>query len=282
MLDFTRDLYNQLLEQLENPTDTRMRKSLSSDRRLELIRNVISQVKERLITYRFTSEGEEICFFKTVLPSLFALYIYHREKFDLETARQTGSSRLQAEYQQALVSRMDDFFKVNAQLIEYHRSERKDLDRLYFLLDSPLNRDCGDLTLLALNAPCCPTYTLKVATGLAYSELEQDLRQQEQSKQENLVILPEDGRLVWTASKQGLVELSYALKANGAFNNGQADLNTITRYLEIVFFVHLGNVSSRFQKILYRVAGHTHYIHELEEALERMIDDLENERLGEE
>jgi hypothetical protein len=281
MLDFTQKLHEQLVMQLEHPTDKRPGKPLSSNGRLELIRNVISQVKERLKTYWFYSREEEICFFRTVLPSLFALHIYHREKFDMETAQQACSIRAQAEYMETLVRKMDDFFKVNAQLIEYYRSERHDLDGLYFLLDSPLNRDSGDLPLLALNAPCCPAYTLKVATLLAYSDLEQDLRQMEQAKKKDVVLLPEEGRLVWTASKQGLVELGYSLKAGGAFNNGQADLNMIFQYLQTVLSVQLGNVSSRFQKILYRSTGHTQYLDELKESLEHMINNLEDERLGE-
>jgi hypothetical protein len=96
-----------------------------------------------------------------------------------------------------------------------------------------------------------------------------------------VVLLPEEGRLVWTASKQGLVELGYSLKAGGAFNNGQADLNMIFQYLQTVLSVQLGNVSSRFQKILYRSTGHTQYLDELKESLEHMINNLEDERLGE-
>ncbi len=53
--------------------------------------------------------------------------------------------------------------------------------------------------------------------------------------------LPDDA-LLWTGSKRALIELIYALEANGDFNRGNASLKEIAEYFEIIFHIEIGDL----------------------------------------
>jgi hypothetical protein len=85
--------------------------------------------------------------------------------------------------------------------------------------------------------------------------------------------LPYDSGLIFTAPKVCLIELGYALKAHGSFNNGNAPVNKIIRALEQMTSVDLGNTSRSFQEIRARKIGLTKYLDALKTSLtERMGD----------
>jgi len=118
-------------------------------------------------------------------------------------------------------------------------------------------------------------YSLKIARILAYTHIEQDIRHIFLGREVETAPLPGEIKLEWTDSKAGLIELIYSLKEQGAFNNGKANLKTITRYFENIFSVRLGNSSSAFQEILSRKSGYTNYIDKLKDKLESKIDRIE-------
>ena len=88
--------------------------------------------------------------------------------------------------------------------------------------------------------------------------------------------LPFDSGLIFTAPKVCLIELGYALKAHGSFNNGNAPVNKIIRALEQMTGIDLGNTSRSFQEIRARKMGLTKYLDALKTSLtERMGDDMD-------
>ena len=79
-------------------------------------------------------------------------------------------------------------------------------------------------------------------------------------------------KLVWTFPKIALIELIYAFKAAGTFNNGSADLKRIIRYFERIFSVDLGNYSRSYQEIVTRKTGFTIFLDLLKEKMRIGID----------
>jgi hypothetical protein len=115
---------------------------------------------------------------------------------------------------------------------------------------------------------------------LAYTRLERDMQDNNSGdKFDPAQLKYESGKLRWTDAKQGLIELIYALKEKGAFNDGKADLYKITGYFEEVFSIKLGNISSNFQKVLSRKTGYTNYIDKLKDKLLGRIDDIEDKHI---
>jgi hypothetical protein len=125
-----------------------------------------------------------------------------------------------------------------------------------------------------------PMHSDKIATLLAYSQLLVTLEQYVGTRQGTASDqYGQTNGLTWTDSKQGLVELIYSLKEQGAFNSGSADIKSITQFFEKTFGVQLGNTSSMFQKILSRKTGQTHYIDQLKKRLSIRIDDIDERPL---
>lgn len=278
MTDFTKNLYDELLSKLEDLDKSRDLESFSPDQRIELILDALNRLKEKLRSYQFESDDAEIRFFKIIMPRFLSLYIYYFEKFDLESVELTGSSKVKCEYCQRRFDEIDIFFNDNREFLRYYRSGRTDLDKYYFLRNSTGNPGKPDWFATIIDPSVCTVYSLKLAWMLAYPRIERDLQAARTGWARELAGTPDDGnKLVWTDTKAGLVELIYSLKGRGAFNNGKADLQKITKYFEHVFCVQLSNPSSSFQKILYRKKGYTKYLDVLKEEIDKIIDEMDED-----
>jgi hypothetical protein len=275
MLDFARALHDELLQILEELDSHRDPLDFSPDHRLQAVQSAIDQIKEKLKSHQFSDESEEIQFFKSVLPLFLSLFIYYREKFELESIQLIGTLQSRHEYIEVQSRRIEDFFRQHAEFFRYYRSGKTNLDRHYFLRSSSINQDNTELLGFVMDASFCTIYSVKIATILAFTRLEQDLHPVTKTvcnESENPRTNP--NKLEWTDTKVGLIELIYSLKEQGAFNNGKADLKTIVQYFERIFSIHLGNSSSAFQEILSRKTGSTNYIDKLRDKLRQRIDEI--------
>ena len=82
--------------------------------------------------------------------------------------------------------------------------------------------------------------------------------------------------IIWTGKKVALIELIYALFIDGAFNNGNADLNEIVKALEIAFQIDLGNFSRTFSEIKARKMNRIKYLDILIEKLSSKMDESDD------
>ncbi|HMH33149.1 MAG TPA: hypothetical protein VK543_08985, partial [Puia sp.] len=113
MLDFAQNLYEELLFKLDSTVPDL--KTFSPDQRLGLILRSIDQLKEKLKSYTFHSEEEEISFFRSRLPLFLSLFLYYSEKFDLESVQLAGTPQSRLEYFDRQFSRVGHFFIANAE-----------------------------------------------------------------------------------------------------------------------------------------------------------------------
>jgi len=275
MLEITKQLYEDLLSKLENTDRERDQERLLPGPCLDLIRGVIDQLKEKLKTWSFGNEEEEILFFKSALPSVLSLLIYYTEKFEMESVRFVRTPKWMLEYCELTYWRMENFFKENAEFFRYWLSGDTGLDAHYFLRSGFLNQGKKDLMSSLMDSGLGAFNSIRVATILAYRRLEQDIRNIFPHKEGTAATETEETKLEWTDSKTGLIELIYSLREQGAFNNGKADVKTITDYFENAFSVSLGNVSKYFQEILRRKTGRANYIDKLKDKLLGRIEEIE-------
>ncbi len=281
MLEFAQKLHDELLLELDSQNENHNIKSFSPDQRLSLILASIDRLKEKLKSYEFLSEEDEVYFFKKLLPLFLSLHLYYKEKFDLQSIELFGTPQLRNGYFERLFIRIEDFFNENAEFLKYYRSGKTYLDKYYFLRNSSFQQEHMDLLTSLIDPSCCTIYSIKVANILTYSKLERDIRNIFLGeKDEGLPLTNNKTKLEWTDTKAGLVELIYSLKAKGAFNNGKAGLKNITEYFENMFSVRLGNTSRSFQEILSRKTGYTQYIDKLRDNLNSRIDEIEDENIA--
>jgi hypothetical protein len=280
MLEYARQLHEELSAELEGLTGTPSTNLNAPDERLTLVSTAIYRIKEKLKTYQFKDQKEEIEFNKFILPMFLSLDIYYTEKFDLECVELIGTEKSKYKFYRKTFKKIDDFFRRHIEFFKYYRSGRTDLDKDFFLRKSAWNGNTIDLFTHVIDPTFCTIYSLRVAMILAYTRLERDIQDNNSGdKFDPAQPKYESGKLRWTDAKQGLIELIYALKEKGAFNDGKADLYKITGYFEEVFSIKLGNISSNFQKVLSRKTGYTNYIDKLKDKLLGRIDYIEDRHI---
>lgn len=74
-------------------------------------------------------------------------------------------------------------------------------------------------------------------------------------------------KITWTGSKVSLIELIYAMHADGCFNNGNVTLKNITLVFESAFNVSLGNTRRKFIEIRARKSEPARFIDTLKQQL---------------
>src|SRR5690606_30830233 len=79
-------------------------------------------------------------------------------------------------------------------------------------------------------------------------------------------------QLVWTDSKNSLIELIYALYVNGAILNGNVSIRKITSIIQSVFNIELGEIHHAFHRIKNRTGSRTAYLDQLKKSLEEYMD----------
>jgi hypothetical protein len=80
----------------------------------------------------------------------------------------------------------------------------------------------------------------------------------------------------WTGSKVALVELIYALHAEGVFNHGSAELKEVVTVFESAFDIELGQFNRAFLEIRARKSERTKFLNTLKEKLIWRMDDADD------
>lgn len=284
MTEFAQKLYEQILSELEELDRDRYAFGNISDRRLSIITAAIDQLKQKSRTYTFASEEEEIYFLKNKLPLFLSLFIYYSERASIECCARIGIEKSRNEYLELLLQKFDNYFRVNEEFFNYYRFDKTKFDKYYFLRNSYKYNEHTDLPVFMMDLSFCTIYSWKLATIMAYSRLEREIRFGNLEKKTDVIFADnilesELTKLVWTDAKMGLIELMYSLYEQGAFNYGKADIKTITRYFEKVFSVQLSNTSKSFQDILSRKKGYTAYLDKLREKIIGRIDEIEDNNM---
>jgi hypothetical protein len=276
MKAFTEKLYNELLSKLDE-LDRNYNPQNLTDPRLHLITTTIDKIKEKLKAFQFKCAGDEIHYFKNILPKTLALYIYYSDKIEWDRINLHGSLACKYKLSDRLFLQAENFREEQKVIYEYNRDERTDLDNLYFLRNSPLNRESGYQLIQIIDPSSAPVHCKFMAMNIAYSRMEHELKMiiAEEQGESSIKKL---GKLIlnWTGKQIDLIELGYGLYEMGSFNNGNASRKDIFDYFEEVFNVDLGNTSSLFQDIVQRKTGSTTFLDIMRKRLLQRIDEFLN------
>jgi RteC protein len=270
-------LYGGLIEQLDRSCVEHENTILICQNSIKTIKNAVDLLKKYLFTNPFKNSEEEIIFFKFIKPKFYAQFVYYNKIFKIELRRPIGSYLTEKDYLINELDKLSLFFKTNSNFYEYYRSGATFMDKHYFLRTSNEINVILDSTCLDADPNFTTSHDYKVAKILANDRLQIYLNRaidKQDSKKTGFTNQLALNPLKWTDSKTGLIELSYALKYAGSFNNGQADVKQISEYFEKVFDVELGNTSKAFQEILSRKSGYTNFLRKLDSKLVQYIESI--------
>ena len=255
MEQFLSELCNEVerrLNQIESKHDSVLDQSREATGYLE---GIFIMLKDKVSSYTFPTDEDEIYFFKQTKPRLFSNLIYYQKVYNIEINRPPGNNDIQMSYLKREMERINDFFDRNHDFFTYYRSDNRHLDHYYFKrgkpdihinLDSfsferdPLFSTCGDFKLAEI-----------IANERFLSYLKQQYDILDDSQSSIFGMLPKR-RPTWTAGKNNLTEFIYGVWADGSFDYGNISLAQLTSYFEVVCNIDLGNISSNFSDMKIR------------------------------
>lgn len=236
----------------------------------------LSKLKSFVLRCKFSTETEEIDFFKNRKPLLLSKLIYYNEVFRIETRRPSGGEKLTRKYYRAELSKLKEFFEENVDFYGYFRTKSTYLDHKYFIRKKLDIRLSLDSFVFEADARFSTSHDFKVARILANDLLEvylnDELLKLNRWNEEQYTVSTPKAKLVWSDPKTALIEMIYALYYRGSFNNGAADIKEISSYFEAVFSIELGDVYRTWIEIKNRSAR-TKFLHQLEDIMNRRMEE---------
>jgi hypothetical protein len=246
-----------------------------SQKSFTCVTNALKDLKAFILQYTFSSEAEEIQFFKKLKPELYSMSIYFKKIVEVETLRPIGCLNEQEIYLRDELKKLTFFFNGHKDLYQYFRMDSIHMDDIYFL------RKQNDMKQKMKGADIDDNFSTghdyTVAKIIAYNRLEVYLNKElEKTLQiiknphvEHLGILD---KFKWTGSKISIYELIYSLYSSGVINNGDCKINELTELFEQIFNVRLDEINRGFQDIKLR-SNPTKFLDFLKDALLRKINE---------
>jgi hypothetical protein len=273
ILEIANNLYRQLSDELAMIEQEEITDKLEIAKKLLTARSYLVELKNRTVNYTFSSEQEEIAFFKTKKPTFISQVLYCSARQRIELTKPEGTADQLKKYYRYLLKGIEKFYRDNRELHSYHRSGADHLDRLLFMRSSteppswlcPVRIDYDErfstpadyLIGKILSNERMTTYLRKLIDG-----------------KDNVTDIEAGNDMVWTGESINLLETAYGWYCTGQINKGHAGIGEIVRKLEILFNVKIGRPYRRFAEIKQRKRlSRTKYIDEMGKAIIQKLDD---------
>lgn len=218
---------------------------------LLLTSEAISEIKKDVLENGFAMVDDEIYFFKSVKPSFYALQRYEVDRYNIVVNAPVGTSEMVKGYYEQELLYIIRFFKLHAFHYQYFRTGARELDNQYFMRDGKP----GDIPVLEGFDPF-PGFSTPLdylfSKFIAYERLQLELIDKLTELYSNKPAAKSAPKLKWTGDTINLVEIAYGIWLTNQINNGQASMSEITRFLEEIFAVHIGDPNRRWQDITRR------------------------------
>lgn len=240
---------------------------------------ILLEVKAYLLTHPFPNTESEIAFYKYTCPYMLSEIFFHQQVLNHISQKQYcgDSSTYKAHCKRTLTS-IKSFLNTHNELLCYRTSGHTNLDTAYFLSTSNQQPKLFEEALFFLGSASINGNSVIVGKGIAFVRVKLLLKQ-ELSRLENPKIFTDvlpsrqfSAELSWTSPKVNLVELAYALHAEGCINKGGCDISQIMSVLEAAFNVDVGNYYDSYSSIKQR-RNPTQFISRLQEKLNQKVEE---------
>lgn len=240
-----------------------------SELSVQLIQEVIIDIKTLVIKEGFESIEKEIQFFKKIKPHLLAQKIANSIILDCEIRKKNLSDEEFDSLKKRKLSFIQDYFIDYKEFYFYLQSESISRDELYFTQANTKN----DVLLKIL-----PELDFEFSTGYdciagyiyAYDLIKDYFKNANDGN--HFRSIPE---LKWTSTKSALVELIYALHIMGVFDNGKHDIITLAKVFSEVMDFDLKDIYRTFNAIKQRKKISSKFLTELLEKFNTKINEFE-------
>ncbi|UCS92180.1 RteC domain-containing protein [Echinicola marina] len=273
MKEFCNTKYEEMMAQIRKIQDSRYPPIKEGEVGFTTVNRFMSELKAYILEMGFDDKESEIAFFKETKPRFEAHQIFFRECFLIQNSLLNNDENRRVELQQQLTV-IKKHFRKHHFLYSYFRLEKSTLDHWLFLRNVQEIPFITHRSIIHMDTRFETIGSYRFAKFLAYERLKKEI-ERFLEKDNNPIHLNDRPLIQWTGQKVQLVELLYALKVAGVFNNGQAELKSLAESLEKMFGVQIGDVYRIFQEIRLRKKGRTVFLDSLKEKLESYMEQAE-------
>lgn len=239
---------------------------------IQLVLEKLFQTKQFILERGFSTVEEEIYFFKILKPKILSKLIYYNAIYKIETKKPYGGNKVIKKYLHNELSKLRRYFDNNREFYKYFRTNSTYLDHKYFVRGKHDIKLSLDTYYFESDHSFSTSHDYKVAKILANDlvqvYLEDQLFDMNQKHRPSL-----GSNLNWTSSKTALIELIYALYAQGVFDNGNTDIKVIANTFENMFGIDLGDFYHTFLELRNRKTNRTKFLDSLRESIIRKMDE---------
>lgn len=274
---FTDALWSELQEKLEEIPRNGGNKLQHLQASFEVTELCIARIKDFILKYEFKDNEEEIRFFKDTKPKFESTLFYFAEVFTIESERPIAGKKIQKHYLLKEQEIIHQFIKSQQGLYNYIKLHRQDMDAQYFLRENIKLKSKPNGISSSLDNRFSTVHSYLVSKIKAYIDINSYLQKEVKFLSNTSVGESLDNpQLVWTAPKVHLIELIYALKVAGVFNNGSAEIKEIAEALSKFFPQRLKDYYRTFQEIRIRKKSRTVFLDSLKSNLVQSMEKAES------
>ena len=246
------------LEQLEFGAS---RNYESAQKGIQLCRDTLCTIRDRVLKKGFNNVKEESLFFKTIKPKLVGYLIFYINIIDIELNRPPVSGKEKQKYYADYISLLRTYFLEHREIYQYYSSGQSHLDIEYFTRSAHSTSFYHDsltsLIDIQFSTAKDMIFAQIIGNTLTINYLKQKIsRKNGSSNIESRKI----SSLKWTCAKVDLVELIYALHASNSLNHGRADIKEIFTAFESIIHIQLGDYYRTFLEIRSRKNQSTKFL----------------------
>lgn len=243
---------------------------------IEIIIKSLAEIKITILEKGFTNTEEEIHFFKVLKPKFVSKLIYYNAIYKIEAKKPYGGERVFKKYLNQELSKLKRFFDNNLDFYKYYRTSSSYLDHKYFIRGKYDIKLSLDTYYFETDHSFATSHDYKVSKIIA-NDLIQVYLEDLLSNIDRYSSFTDKGKLKpslqWTSSKTSLIELIYALYAEGVFDNGKTDIKEIAKKFESMFSINLGDFYHTYLELRNRKTNRTKFLDLLRESLIKKMDD---------
>ena len=257
---------NESLQELSEAEITQIEKYEQSIARCT---ECLTRLRELVLKEGFSSNAEEIAFFKHIKPKILEKLFFFTYTAKFEASKVFYAHDSLIAYHEAHLAKVHAYVAEHENFFYYYKSGSTHNDQRYFKRRGCDFRNLGTTDAFKVDQDFSTFYDLILGELLAKKEFSKFLHQSLHELR-HPHIHQHNGKapvLSWTASKAALTEIIYAFHAFGCFNNGDASLSDIRTHFETTLNLPLKDFFKKGYEIRGR-KGKVRFLDKLKAALD--------------
>ncbi|MBZ9629765.1 RteC domain-containing protein [Salegentibacter sp. LM13S] len=256
-------MFTDQVDRIINSESSSLKKAESG---IRLCNRTLSELQHMVEKEDFEDSAAEINFFKNIKPIPMSYLIYFTEVRTCELSIPKAGNNPKIRFLEKEVKKINKFFSQTKDFVNYMEQSHNYMDPQYFTRNN-LDYHPFAPTINYYQYPEFSTsHDMLWAMIQAMYKFIHYIREKLQKLQpgnKSLYAEKQPKLLLWSGSKTALVELIYALYADGSLNHGNVEISTIISSFEDFFNTKLDQGYKTYSDIKARKGDRTKYLNQL-------------------